>query len=273
MPNLHCPKMLTGSLLFLCALISVSCQKTKVDPSTSTTVQLFAAAGTRRATEALCDRYEAAGHAKVQRNFASSGTLARQIAAGASADVFVSANKQWIDYLNEKGMLRTGSIQKIAGNALVVVAPKGAAKTVPVFEPEFDIVSAIDDKIVIGDPSFVPVGKYAKAVFDRLGWFDKLKRKMILAKDVSSALNYVALGTVDWGIVYRSEALASDRVEIIAEIPSGLHPPIEFFIADTKTEKPPARALSALFRGEEGLAVFLKHGFLDTRLAGAEGDR
>ena len=251
-------------LFFALAVASLSCgSPDSAAPKNLPEVQIFAAAGTRLATEELCDRYEKAGNVKVSRNFASSGTLARQIASGAEADVFVSANKQWIEFLKEKGLLTDGSVYRIAGNALVLIAPKGAAPMVPTFDKVFDIGAAIKDKIVIGDPSYVPVGKYAKAAFDNLGWFEKIQNKMIMAKDVSSALNYVALGEVDWGVVYRSEAIASNRVEIIATIPATLHNPIEFFVADLKKQNPEARPLSKLFRSKEGLSIFLKHGFLE----------
>jgi molybdate transport system substrate-binding protein len=231
---------------------------------------VFAAAGTRTATEEICDQYEKSGNRSVSRNYASSGTLARQIAAGATADVFISANRQWIDFLKDKGLLKAGSIHKIAGNALVVVAPKNRMTAIPRFERRFDIAASIADKIVIGDPSYVPVGKYTKAAFDTLGWFDKIRDKMILAKDVSSVLSYVALGEVDWGVVYRSEAIASDRVTIVATIPGMLHPPIEFFIADVTHQRSETRALSEMFRSNSGLATFLRHGFSETRLVSTD---
>ena len=270
------PLLATPCFLFLLmvGLLSASCDKSDATaPAADPAVQIFAAAGTRLATEALCDQYEKEGHGKVSRNFASSGTLARQIASGAEADVFVSANAQWIDFLKEKGLLTEGSVHRIAGNALVVVAPKDAAPPVPVFEKDFDIAAAVKDKIVIGDPAFVPVGKYAKAAFEKLGWFEKVHDKMVMAKDVSSALSYVALGEVDWGVVYRSEAVASDRVKIIATIPASLHDPIEFFVADLKNQKPKARALSEMFRSKAGLSVFLKHGFLAIDDTGSDSAR
>lgn len=255
------------SLFLTISLSWVSCGKSNRDSAASSTLQIFAAAGTRLATEALCDQFESQGDTKVSRNYASSGTLARQIVAGADADVFVSANKQWISFLNDKGLLVPGSVHKIAGNALVMVAPKGKAAATPVFQPDFDIETVVKDKIAIGDPAYVPVGKYTQTAFEKLGWSTKLKDKMVMAKDVTAVLNYVALGAVDWGVVYRSEAIASKRVDIIATIPQTLHSPISFFVTDLKQQQPTARALSEMFRSKVGLAAFLKYGFIETRMA------
>jgi molybdate transport system substrate-binding protein len=243
----------------------ISCGKSETSAPKEATVQIFAAAGTRLATDEICNRYEQEGHGRVLRNFASSGTLARQIASGAEADVFVSANRQWMDFLKNKRLLAEGSVQEIAGNELVIVAPKGAAPIVPAFKKNFNINASIKDKIAVGDPAYVPVGKYTKSAFDHLGWYDQIQDKIVEAKDVSSVLNYVALGEVDWGVVYRSEAMASDRVEIIARVPGTLHDPIEFFVADLGNQKTAARALSKMFRSKAGRAVFVKFGFLALR--------
>lgn len=260
-------KMLVLMLFLTISLLWGACNPSNRDNEASSPLQIFAAAGTRLATESLCDHFEKQRGGKVSRNYASSGTLARQIVAGADADIFVSANKQWISFLSDRGLLVPGSVHKIAGNALVVVAPKERAAAAPVFEPGFDIGAVVNDKIAIGDPAYVPVGKYTHSVFETLGWLTKLKDKMVLAKDVTSVLNYVALGAVDWGVVYRSEAIASKRVDIIATIPQALHSPIAFFVADLKHQQPKARVLSEIFRSEVGLAAFLKYGFIETRMA------
>lgn len=257
-------------LYFLGISLLSACGSTDSNDSEKTGVRVFAAAGTRLATEALCERFESAGHGPVTTNFASSGTLARQIASGAQADVFVSANKQWITFLKDKKLLSDDTVHKIAGNTLVVVAPKNRTPTAPIFENNFDIAAAIADRIAIGDPTYVPVGKYTKAAFDRLGWFEKVQDRTVMAKDVSAVLNYVALGEVDWGIVYRSEAMASDRVRIIATVPSALHNPIEFYVADLTSQNAKGRVLSEMFRSKEGLAIFLEHGFIEIPSTGEE---
>ena len=225
------------------------------------TIQLFAAAGTRAPSEEISDRFEKETGVKVERNYASSGTLARQIADGASADVFVSANRQWIDFLIEKRILSADAVGKIAGNALVLIAPKDATSTVPEFTPEYDIRAAIPEKIAVGDPAYVPVGKYTDAVFKKLGWLDKIKDKMILAKDVSSVLRYVELGECDFGVMYRSEAIQSKKIKIVKEVPGDLHKPIEFFAAPLVNAQPEGKRLAEEILSKQGKDTFIKHGF------------
>ena len=225
------------------------------------TVQLFAAAGTRAPSEEICDRFEQKTGLEVARNYASSGTLARQIAEGANADVFISANRQWIDFLIEKKILSADDVGKIAGNTLVLIAPKDAESPVPEFTPEYDIRAAIPEKIAVGDPAYVPVGKYTDAVFKKLGWLEKIKDKMILAKDVSSVLRYVELGECDFGVVYRSEALQSEKIKIVKEVPGSLHKPIEFFAAPLVNAQPEGKRLVEEVLSKPGTDVFIKHGF------------
>ena len=233
----------------------------KTDENKDLSVSIYAAAGTRKVTEEICDLYEKNSHNKVIRNYASSGTLARQIASGADADVFVSANKQWIDYLVSKNLLNENSIHKIAGNSLAVIAPANSKIAVPRFSKDFTISSIPSHKIAIGDPSYVPVGKYTKMVFDSLEWFEALKHQMVMAKDVSSVLRYVELGECDWGVVYYSEAIQSEKVKIIAEIPDSLHKPIVFYVACMKEQNPAGIELSTLFTRSTGQLVFEKYGF------------
>ena len=226
---------------------------------------LFAAAGTRGPSEMICDRFEKETGIKVERSYASSGTLARQIAEGAAPDVFISANRQWIDFLLEKQLLKADSVRKFAANALVVVAPKSEKAPVLSFTPDFDIRAAVKEKIAVGDPAYVPVGKYTDQAFEKLGWKAKLKEKLVLAKDVSAVLRYVELGECDFGVVYRSEALRSEKVSVVAEIPESLHKPIRFFAADLKAQSPAGKQLSAGFVSESGMETFASSGF--TRLS------
>ena len=225
---------------------------------------LFAAAGTRGPSEILCDRFEKETGIKVERSYASSGTLARQIAEGAAPDVFISANRQWIDFLLEKQLLAADSVRMFAANALVIAAPKDAKVPPLSFTPDFDIRAAVKEKIAVGDPAYVPVGKYTDQAFEKLGWKEKLQEKLVLAKDVSAVLRYVELGECDFGVVYRSEALRSEKITVVAEIPESLHKPIRFFAADLKAQSPAGKQLSAAFVSDAGVEAFTSLGF--TRL-------
>ncbi len=249
-------------VLFSIAVLGCAGNKNENSKSTTDkTITIFAAAGTRPATEEICNTFEKNSKYKVVRNYASSGTLARQIDNGADCDVFVSANKQWIDYLEKNGLLIDHSIRKIAGNSLAVIAPVSSDITPPQFTKNFDILSDIPNKIAIGDPSYVPVGKYTKMAFDSLGWSDKIKDKTIMAKDVTSVLHYVELGECDWGVVYYSEALQSKKVKIIATIPQSLYKPITFYVADIKGQKEAGHELSTMFTNDTGKETFKKFGF------------
>jgi molybdate transport system substrate-binding protein len=250
--------------IILISITVFGCTENKKKNSLNTadkTITIFAAAGTRPATEEICNTFEKTSKYKVERNYASSGTLARQIANGAGCDVFVSANKQWMDYLKKNGLLINHSIRKIAGNSLAVVAPANSDITPPQFTKNFDILSDIPNKIAIGDPSYVPVGKYTKMAFDSLGWSEKIKEKTIMAKDVTSVLHYVELGECDWGVVYYSEALLSKKVKIIATIPQSLYKPIIFYIADIMGQKEAGHELSAMFTNDTEKKTFKKFGF------------
>jgi molybdate transport system substrate-binding protein len=226
-------------------------------------IKLFAATGARGPSDEICDRFEKETGRKVERNYGSSGTLARQIGEGAPADIFVSANREWIDFLKDKQLLRDDRVEKIAGNTLVFIALQETLTEAPEFRNDFDIRGAIKDKIAMGDPASVPVGKYTKEVFDKLGWTDKLQDKLIMAKDVASVVRYVELGECDFGVVYRSEALQSTKVKIIKEVPAYLHSPIEFFAANLKPKDPPVKALFDAFSSRAGRESFLKFGFTD----------
>ena len=227
------------------------------------TITIYAAAGTRIVTDEICDLFEKKYNYIVKRNYASSGTLARQIANGAESDVYVSANKQWIDFLIEKGYLKNDSVKVVGMNSLVVIVPVDFKGIRPEFKNEFDVFSSIPDKIALGDPAYVPVGQYAKKTLDNFGWYDQIneKGKMILCKDVSSVLHYIEQGECDWGIVYYTEAIQSDKVKIISKIPSYLHDPIVFYVADVKEQKIIGQKLSRMFTEKTGQKIYKEHGF------------
>ncbi len=248
-------------VILITIVISGCSGNTGTKKSNTCRITIFAAAGTRKVTEDVCDFFEKKSLCRVERNYASSGTLARQIANGAVADVFISANKQWIDFLVTEGAVQEHSVYQIASNSLVVIAPVNVETKVPHFTKQFDILSAIPDKIAIGDPTYVPVGKYTKMVFDSLGWFENIKEKIIMGKDVTSVLRYVELGECDWGVVYYSEAIQSVKVKVITKIPESLHTPIIFFVADIKSQKAKGHELSTMLKDTISQPLFVKYGF------------
>jgi len=246
---------------FLLILILFSC-KSQIG-NKEKEITLFAAAGTTLPVVEICDSFQLKTGIKLNLNFASSGTLARQIASGADADIFISANNDWMQFLKGKEILLDSTYTVLAKNKLVVISANENEKFNIDFHQDFDILSTIPNKIAIGDPAYVPVGKYAKQVFDSLGWTNQLAEKTLLAKDVISVLNYVELGECDWGIVYYSNALHSEKTQIIAEIPAFLYSPVVFYISRLKNSDENAKKLYAYFLSYEAQMIFKKHGFID----------
>ncbi len=227
---------------------------------TNNNVKLFAAAGTMLAVDEICASDELINNISIEKNYAASGALARQIKAGADASVYISANKQWIDFLADNNLLIQNSVMQLAKNKLVVICLKD--KNIDIdFCQDFNITSAIHDKISIGDPKYVPVGTYAKQALDSLNWFKQIENQIILAKDVTSVLHYVELGECDWGIVYYSEAIKSNKVKIAYEIPTELYRPIIFYIALLKDNQQ-SKYLYHYFQSQQAQEIFNKHGFV-----------
>ncbi len=252
--------------LFLCFLVFftlASClHKTnnKRENSIANSLTVYAAAGTRLANEEIALKFSEKEGCSIVANYASSGTLARQIANGADCDIFISANKQWIDYLLEKKLLLANSVQILAKNSLVVIAANNSDVMLPIFSKETELKTSKNDKIAIGNPEFVPVGKYSKMVLDSLGWYEKLTSNLVMCKDVSSVRHYVELGECDWGIVYYSEAVQSNKIDILYKIPNELHKPINFYVAIHKNanllESEKYIELISSFEGQEILEKF-----------------
>lgn len=258
------PDFVLIKLMLLCSSLALlACGTTPEKEKTAqANVIIYAAAGTRMAVEEICNSVEKNESIAVERNYASSGTLARQIAAGAQADVFVSANRQWMDFLTKKQLLKPGSVKVIAHNSLVVIAPNGATPPNIEFTKQFPIDRQAAH-MVIGDPAYVPVGKYTHEAFAQLGWNDALAGKLVLAKDVSSVLHYVELGECELGVVYRSEAMQSKKVQVVGEIPQSLHRPIVFYVAELQRAGNSTGAASLASRIlRSGQEVFLRNGFL-----------
>lgn len=260
--HMHRKHLSIGLCVLLASMLGcTSVRQKEVGKGENESLVIFAAAGARTISNEVCDLFEEKVNYHVERSFASSGLLARQIANGADADVFISANYDWIQYLLEENFLDSVSVKRIASNSLVFVAPISSELIAPEFTPDFDINSIVPGVIAMGDPSFVPVGKYAKMVLDSLGWFDVLKDKIILAKDVSSVLHYAELGACDWAIVYYTEAIQSSKVKILADVPESLHSPIYFYLAGLNSTSPEVTELCDFITNNKMKSIYEKFGF------------
>jgi molybdate transport system substrate-binding protein len=225
------------------------------------TVTVFAAASLREALEANARAFEARSGHKVVVAHAASSALARQVEAGAPAELFLSADVEWVAYLEAKGLLAAGSRRDLLGNELVLVAP-AASKVQLRLEPGADVAAALGGKrIALANPDAVPAGKYARAAFRALGAWGAIEARVAAADNVRAALALVARGEVPLGVVYRTDALAEKGVRIVDVFPASSHPAIVYPLVATRKARPAALAFATFLASREALATFAKHGF------------
>ncbi len=231
----------------------------RAQPATPATV--FAAASLTDSLKAVADAYKARTGASVTLSFGASSTLARQIEQGAQADIFMSADTDWMDYLQKAGLIADATRKDLLGNQLVLVAASGT-KPAPRIAPHFDLAGALGDgKLALADPSSVPAGKYGKAALTALGVWDSVAPKVAPAENVRVALEYVARGEAPFGIVYATDARVAPSVHVVGIFPENTHPPIIYPVALTKTASPAARAFLDFLNGPEAKTIFEKAGF------------
>ena len=175
---------------------------------------------------------------EVRTSFAASSTLARQIELGAPAEVYISANPAWMDYLEARGLIHPDTKTDLLGNALVAVAPRGEGFHIE-WESGFDLASAFEGPLALADPDHVPAGIYAKQALVRLGWWKDLKERLVVAGNVRSALAFVEQGACAAGVVYATDAASSARVEALGVFPSGTHDGIVYAAAIVKGRNGP----------------------------------
>jgi len=216
-------------------------------------VTVFCAASLTDVFTDLKNDFEKENQVDIKLNLASSGTLARQIEQGAPADIFLSANKKWMDYTEESGLTEKETIKEIAANSLVIVVPKNSVKdTIPFVSPDFS--QSFNGLLSIGDPAYVPAGTYAREAMENAGIFNSVKDRLLPAKDVRSALMVVEMGETEAGIVYKTDALKSEKVKIAGEIPENLHQAIKYTGAILKGHKSDLTAKFYTFiTSEEGI--------------------
>jgi len=215
---------------------------------------VFAAASLRAVADDAAAAWGAAHDREVRVSYGASSTLARQIDAGAGADVMLSANPSWLDWLEGRGRLAPGTRRVFAGNSLVLVAP--AARPFR-WAPGEPLAAAFEGKIALGDPAHVPVGVYAKQALTRLGAWDALAGRVVAAANVGAPA----------GVVYRTDALfAKGAVTVVAALPEELHDPIRYAGAGTaRGDTSAAGAFLDWLAGPEGHAILERYGFAPAR--------
>jgi molybdate transport system substrate-binding protein len=199
---------------------------------------------------------------KVTPSYAASSALAKQIESGAPADVFVSADIPWMDYLQERKLVRNNTRFNLAGNRLVLIAPKDTKLGEQKIGPGFDLAKLSGDgRIATGDVRAVPVGRYAKAALEKLGAWKAAEPKMAMAENVRAALVLVSRGEAPLGIVYATDAAVDPGVKVIGTFPPDSHPPIVYPAALTAIAKPEAEAYRRLLLSATAQVLLERAGF------------
>lgn len=223
-------------------------------------VTVFAAASLTDSLSQVAGAYKARTGTAVSLSFGASSTLARQIEQGASADLFFSADTDWMDYLDKAGLIAPGTRKDLLGNDLVLVAANDAGPA-PRIAPRFDLAGALGNgKLAMADPASVPAGKYGKAALTALGVWDKVAPKVAQAVNVRVALEYVVRGEAPFGIVYATDAKVAP-VKVVGIFPENSHPPIVYPVALIKDASAAARRFLAFLEGPEARPIFVKAGF------------
>lgn len=223
---------------------------------------VMAAASLQEALTAAADAWAAKGHARPLLSFAGSSALARQIIAGAPADLFLSADEPWMDAVAKAGLLRPGTRTTLLGNRLVLVGPaSGRLRLTPA--PGFPLARALGGgRLALADPDAVPAGKYAKAALTALGVWRGVAGRLAPAENVRAAMALVEHGAAPLGIVYATDARASKRVRVVGVFPTSSHPPIRYPVALLKASRhPDAMGFRNFLASREGRAIFARYGF------------
>lgn len=227
-------------------------------------ITVFAAASLTNAIETAAKTYEQQTGDKVRLSLASSSTLARQIAAGAPADIFISANNKWMDWLDDQQLIKPNSRYDLLGNRLVLIAP-GDSRLVPItIDAATDLTSLIgsDDRIAVGDPDHVPAGIYAKQALVSLGQWETINPRLARADNVRAALALVERGEAPLGIVYQTDVGISEKVKIIGTFPENSHLAITYPVA-LIADQAEANAIKFLLwlLGDDAGRIFADYGF------------
>jgi molybdate transport system substrate-binding protein len=245
------------SLLILCgAAYSPAAAEDK-------TLTVFAAASMKNALDDIDAAFTAKTGIKVNASYAASSTLAKQIEQGAPADIFVSADTDWMDYATARKDINEPTRVNLLGNSIVLIAPKDSKIDNVTIGPGFDLAKlASDGKIATGDVKAVPVGKYSKAALEKLGAWAAAEPKFAMADSVRAALTLVARGEAALGIVYATDARVEPGVKIVGTFPADTHPPIIYPVAATASARPEAKDYLDYLHSSAAKAVLEKYGFV-----------
>lgn len=226
-------------------------------------VTVFAAASLKDALDEQVRHFETDSRNHVVVSYAGSNALAKQIESGAPADIFISADLDWMDYIDSRKLLVPGTRIDLLRNALVLVEPANKATTLTIV-PGFGIAAALgNEKLAMANPDSVPAGKYGKAALERLGVWRAVEQQVVRADNVRAALAFVARREAAFGIVYATDAFAEKNVRIVGAFPADSHPPIVYpaaLVASSKSAA--ARPLLDYLASPAARAIWAQYGFV-----------
>jgi molybdate transport system substrate-binding protein len=225
-------------------------------------IVVFAAASLQNALNDAAHAFEREGGAPVKIAYAASSQLAKQLENGAPADIFISADRDWMNYAQKHDLIRPETRRNLLGNQLVLVAPAGSGAKVDI-KPGFDLVGLLNgERLAIADPDSVPAGKYAKAALEKLGVWQSVAPHVAGAENVRAALLFVDRKETPVGIVYATDAASDPKVGIAAVFPADTHPPIIYPVAlTTASRNPDAAKFFAYLESPAAKPAFTKQGF------------
>lgn len=257
MKNRH--RFLKG--MFAVALMAVLYPYPGPAAADNTRLTVFAAASATNAVTDIAERFEKKHGVTVRLSFASSATLAKQIENGAPADIYLSANVKWMDYLADRGAVVSSSRKNLLGNRIVLIAPESGSIEKLQIDSRLDLPELLGDgRLSMGDPDHTPAGIYGKQAFETLGLWDFLKDRTARAKDVRAALVLVERGETPLGQVYATDAAISEKVKVVGVFPETSHPPIVYPAAMVR-ETASGKAFMEFLGSEAAAEIFRKYGF------------
>lgn len=222
---------------------------------------IFAAASVKEAFDETAAAFMAGGGPETSISYAASSQLARQIANGAPADIFISADLEWMDWLEQGGHIERQSRRTLLGNSLVMIGGADSTQRLTL-DSGLDLDGLIGNgRMVIAEPSSVPAGRYARQALENLGLWTKSEKKLVFAANVRAALALVARGEAGFGIVYATDAMAESKVKIIGRFDPASHAPILYPIAKTRQGSAGADAFLAFLTTPAARTLFERYGF------------
>ncbi len=229
-------------------------------------ITVFAAASLKESLDEAAAAWTRRSGQKVSISYAASSALAKQIEQDAPADVFISADGEWMDYLQQRKLIDASTRANLVGNRLVVIAPAASALRRLPLKPDALRRALGDGRLAIAETTSVPAGRYGKQAFTALGLWGTVSGQLAQADNVRAAMAFVSRGEAPLGIVYATDAQAEPKVRVVASIPAGAHDVIVYPVARlAKTPPAVAKGFLAFLRGNEAKAIFKRAGFLPPR--------